>query len=319
MQNTCRGNSGLTGSGQRDCTSYKCSERSIASPNPGLVSPCSSHTGWNGNVFTHPFSDDFTRMRLVPANGTVVLRGDNGRTYRQRLVNGTATFTQPNDLPVGRYTVSLNIPGYRSWKSKSVPDEGIVGVEPGLTSRAVLMFRPNARSTVRVKVKSIDSSGPPWMQRILPGYVSIDRDGSIIQGGTERILLLPVPVGRILEKEVPFTDVRLSTSTTEFVFRNVEPGLYSFQLTDRSFTAYKTVSNTAGFVYVFADGRPPYYGEAASAPEFINGLCAKDVRAGWVAGGPIADPTTGTIWRPTPCDSPSGPPGASGGGGGGTA
>lgn len=318
IQNTCRGNSGITGSGQRDCTSYKCSEESIARPNPGLVSPCSSHAGWNGNVFAHPFSDDFTRMRIQPASGTVVLRAEDGTVYRKRLVNGTAVFSQPNDLPVGRYRVTLNVPGYLPWKSKSVPDDGMVGVEAGLTSRAVLMFRPRARSTVRVNVHSVDSSGPPWLQRFLPGYVKLSESGAIIQGGTERILLMPVPVGRIRSSEVPYVDVRLSTSTTQFVWRNVEPGLYSFQLTDPGFTAYKSVSNTAGFVYVFADGRPPYYGESSEPAEWVNGLCAKDVRAGWVAGGPIANPDTGEIWRPTPCDSPSGPGGASGAGGGGT-
>lgn len=316
IRNTCQGITTRTGSDKRDCVPYKCAEEAIAQPNPGLLKPCAAHGGWSQKIFSYPWSGELTSMRLGPARGRVTLQEVRGtRTFSQPLRGGTAQF---RGLPVGSYRVVYSTPGYRQWKSKSVPSSNIVAVEAGLNSRAVLMFRPTARGRVNIKVRSVDSSGPPWMMRNLTGYVGITKDGRIVEGGTERLYLVPAPQGRLLQRDKPYADVVRSSSTTEFRFTNVEPGLYSFELSDTGYNSFKSVSNTAGFIYVFPNGTA-YYGESSQAPEYVNGLCATDVRDRWVAGGPIADPDTGVIWEPQPCTLPGGPSPPSGGGGGGTA
>lgn len=314
IRQTCVGTVSMSGSDQRDCTAYKCAEKAIASPNPGLVQPCAAHDGWDPSIFSGNWSEQFTSMMLAPASGSVVLRNRaDGRTWSKPLNSGTAQFT---DLPVGIYQVQFVPPGYRPWRSKSVPSSGDVAVEAGLNSRAVLMYRPVGRATVRVKVRTVDGSGPPWVARTLPGYVSLAPDGSIMQGGREEIRLVPVPQGRLLDADKPATMVVQSTSTTEFVFRNVEPGLYSFELSDPAYRSFKPLQHTAGFIYVFPNGSV-FTGFTSQLPEFVNGTCAKNVRDAWVANGPVRDPVSGQVWVPTPCDAPAGaaPPGGGGGGG----
>lgn len=317
---SCTGPVGSSGGDGRDCGAFKCSNFRLARPNPGLVTPCEQHSGWSQSIFSQPWAVNFTRMLLGPARGTVTLRRQtDGYRKSVRLDSGTAHF---RDMPFGTYDVLFDVPGYERWRSKSVPSSGAVAVEPGLNSRAVLMYRPAATGRVDVRVRSVDASRPPWEIRNLTGYVKIDEWGRIIQGGRERIYLVPVPQGRLLRRDMPFIEVPVSSSTQWFRFTKVPPGLYSFELADENYVSFKHVQNTAGFIYVGTNGAT-YYGDRqrlqGRTPEFVNGLCARYVREGYLGRRHVNPDDPDQVWNPKPCSSPRGPGPSHGTGGGGTA
>ncbi|MCW2927683.1 MAG: hypothetical protein JWM86_1651 [Thermoleophilia bacterium] len=291
------------GGANRDCLAFKCANPQWANAVRGQ---CQAQGAWRS---TSP-RDEFSSIRVVPAQGTVRLRR-GGRTYGPyRLAAGTVTV---KNLPVGRYAIDMDVTNgsSRLWRSKSVPSSGQIAVEAGLNSRAVLMFRPAARGTVRIDIDGIDSS-IPWAPRTFDGYTEIDKWGNTINGGTDTVRLVPVPKGRLLWRDTASVTVQQTLSTRAFVFTDVEPGLYSYELADPTYTYFKQVTNTAGFIYVYPDGRV-YYGVGA-VPKWINGMCAQYVRLPYVGE---TRPDLGFTSPIGPCRSSTGNTPTGGGNGGG--
>ena len=320
IRRTCDGpRNTMRGSDERDCIAFKCADREIAAmPSRGLDQECTTFPGWTPPSNWPGIGSFFTKMATTPARGNVSLRSvKTGRVYGPRpIVSGRAEF---KDLPVGEYIVNANVSGSdRLWRSKSVPSTQRVAVEAGLNSRAVLLFRPRATGRVTVPVRSVDAS-IPWYPRELQGWVTIDRSGNLIQSNQPiKLCLVPVPQGRLVGEDIPCAKFPQRSSTTEFVFPNVEPGLYSAQISDGSYNSFMSLSGTAGFMWVKENGGVMHQVNNTTAPfEYVQGLCAKYVRETVV--GDTINPVTGTRIPPVqPCDGPSGAAGPGGGGGGGT-
>lgn len=317
IQNTCDGPaSTLIGSDERDCTAFKCANADIAKANPGLKTPCSSYPGWKDPNSWNFLQRMFTKVVTQPVTGSVRLKNvTTGTIYGPITFNaGRADF---KGLPIGEYEVLPNVNGSsRLWKSKSVPSSQVVAVEAGINSRAVLVFRPQPTGHVTVPVRSLDSS-IPWDPRALPGWVHIDDWGNVQQSPQPvEICLVPVPQGRLVGSDIPCRKFKPLSSTTEFHFPNVEPGLYSAQLSTQGYTRFMSLSGTAGFIWVPEGGGEIEKLNNSGAPfEFVNGLCAKFVRQTVV--GTTTNPVTGTPIPPVQSCSAGGPAGGPGGGGGG--
>lgn len=303
------------GSDERDCIAYKCADPDItAMPGQGNVG-CASMPGWEPPSQWDQSERDQTSVVMSPAQGSVTLKSTRtGRVFGPiTLQSGRATFL---DMPVGEFEVTTSIRGTAiPWRSKSVPSTGLVAVEPGLNSRAVLLFRPPPTGRVKIEVSSIDVT-KPWQPVPYPGLVSLEPDGTLVDSGsTVKICLVPAPQGRLVDAEVKCIQVARSTSTVVFNFTDVEPGLYTAYLGDPTYNDFYPLSGTAGFLWVPEGGEATGSKGAPTKITYVNSMCASDVRKAMVAGG-TTDPTTG---KPVePCSSPSGPPPAGGGGGGGS-
>ncbi len=323
IRGTCDGPRNLLrGSDDRDCVAFKCADWEIAAMSShGLDQECSTHPGWtrpsNWLPNGHSNGPYFTKMTTRPVTGSIRLRSvRTGRTYGPvGLVSGRAEF---RDLPVGEYEVLANVDGSsRLWRSKSVPSTQRVAVEAGLNSRAVLVFRPQATGRVVVPVRSLDGS-IPWDPRPLTGWVSIDKSGNVVQSNARvKLCLVPVPQGRLIGQEIPCGRFPQRSSTTEFTFTGVEPGLYAATISDGSYNSFLPISGTAGFLWVRPNGTTHQVNSTTAPFEYVQGLCAEYVR----------DTVVGDTWDPVndvrippvqPCDGPSGAAGPGGGGGGGT-
>lgn len=312
---SCRPPTGAVGSDNRDCVAYKCADSTIATT-PALAAGCSSYPGWKPPTSLAVF---FTTVVMEPAKGSITLRDVKPPYTRYgpvALNRGRADF---KNLPIGEFDVVPSITGSnRLWRSKSVPSTQRVTVEAGINSRAVLVFRPKATSTVSVPVRSVDGS-VPWSPRNLTGWVSIDDNGAVRPPSTVpvEICLVPVPQGRLVSEDVPCGKFTQQASTTHFTFRNVEPGLYSAELSYDGYKRFLHMSGTAGYVWVTGTGVITKLNGSTAAFEHVNGLCAKNVRARHV--GKTRNPVTGSPIAPVkPCSSPGGTPPPGGGGGGGT-
>ena len=309
---TCDGPAAATaGSDERDCSSYKCADPDIAI---GSGVGCESRPGWRHPSTWSGIERIMTAVAIQPASGSIRLRSlEDGSVHGPvSLQNGRAAFT---NLPIGEFEITANISGsWVKWPSKSVPSTNIVASEPGLNSRAVLLFRPPATGAVTFRVSSLDIT-VPWNPVPYQGWIGLTPDGAVIDGGPPvKLCLVPVPQGRLVADEVPCIEVPRGTSTTEFPFRNVPPGLYAPYIADPSYVSFMPLDNSGGFIYVPASGPAiTAHGPTSEPVEYVETVCAKNVRDGMV--GQI-NPETGT--PVTSCSSPTGPapPGGSSGLGG---
>jgi hypothetical protein len=315
IANTCDGPvNARNGSDERDCVAFKCADAEIAAPDPGLVTPCSSFPGWAPPTGLQMF---FTKVVTEPVTGSITLRNTaSGQQFGPVSLNqGRADF---RDLPIGEYEVITSVPGGdRLWRSKSVPSRQVVTVEAGINSRAVLLFRPRATGFVTVPVRSVDSS-IPWSPVQHQGWVGVDNDGNVQESSApEQICLVPVPQGRLAAEDIPCQDFTRESSTTEFRFTDVEPGLYSAQLSRDGYTTFMSINGSAGFIWISEDGPPITTLTNDGTPfEYVAGLCAKNVRDSIV--GTTTNPVTGQAISPVqPCNSGGGGVSVGGGGGGG--
>lgn len=312
---TCDGNGSSAGADDRDCVAFKCADSDIAAMGRGRGAACESYPGWTPPNQWPARVHEFSRVHLVPVEGSVQLRHiPTGDVY------GPVTFNQGRaqfkNLPVGDYQVLPNvIGGDRRWRSKSVPSEDTVTVEAGLNSRAVLVYRPLATGAISIPVRSEDRS-IPWAPVPYEGWADINDYGALTDHAQPRkICLVPVPKGRLLMDEIPCIEVPRSTSTTSFEFTGVEPGLYSVELSNDDYTKFMSLDGTAGFMFIPASG-PPTYSLTGTEIEYVQGLCAKYVRQ--TVEGATWDPVNAKPISPVePCGSSGGspPPGGSGGGG----
>lgn len=314
IRQTCDGPQGSRGGDNRDCIAFKCADTEIASMRSRGAS-CESYPGWKPPNQWPAHVHSFSRVRMVPVQGSVRLRHvESGTVYGPQPFNaGRAQF---KNLPVGDYEVLPTVSGGdRLWRSKSVPSTGIVTVEAGLNSRAVLVYRPLATGAISIPVNSVDRS-IPWAPVPYPGWVDIDDNGVITEGTQPvEVCLVPVPKGRLLTSDVPCIQVPRSSSTTEFRFENVEPGLYAVELSKGGYTRFMDLDGTAGFMFIPETG-PPTTSLTGTQIEYVEGLCAQNVRETVV--GATWDPVENKPISPVePCSSPGGasPPGGSGGGG----
>jgi hypothetical protein len=141
-------------------------------------------------------------------------------------------------------------------------------------------------------------------------------DGAIVDSNAKvKLCLVPVPQGRLVGDDIPCIEVERGLSTTTFPFTNVPPGLYGAYVTDPDYIDFKPLDNSGGFVYVPASGPAiTAHGPVDGPVEYVDTLCAKNVRDGMVASGTI-NPQNGQPVEE--CSTPSGPPppgGADGGG-----
>ncbi|MCW2924516.1 MAG: hypothetical protein JWM98_1920, partial [Thermoleophilia bacterium] len=220
------------------------------------------------------------------------------------------------DLPVGEYDVRASVSGSgRPWKSKSVPSTGKVSVEAGLQSRAVLVFRPAAKGSASIPIRSTDFT-IPWQSREWQGWVTVDKNGNTnTQAGKAQICLVPSPQGRLVGEDIPCEDFDLREGMPSFEFKDVEPGLYSAEILVPP-NSYLPLSGTGGYLWVRDNGgvvTHPSNG-ANTTFEYVKGNCAENVRNSIQGVTPPA-PYEDWVWQP--CNSPGGGSSAGGSGGGG--
>ncbi len=304
IQNTCDGPAAQTaGADERDCIAFKCADPFIA-PNSGVG--CDTMPGWSPPSSWSSSERTFTTVSFMPGSGSISLKSvEDGSTYGPiTLENGRAEFT---NLPTGEFEVTASVNGgYVPWRSKSVPSSQFVASEPGLNSRAVLVYRPAPTGAVTLRVRSMDIT-VPGEHMPFEGWPTITTLGEVYDSTIERtVCLVPVPQGRLDDGDVPcITKIRSST-TTEFEFTDVHPGLYAAYLVDPTYMRFYPLGNHGGFIYVPTSGPAvTAHGPVTEPIEYVAPLCAKEKRQGLVDAGFI-DPATGEVV--TPCSVPDGPP-----------
>lgn len=309
---TCDGpESARSGADERDCVAFKCADPDIA---VGSGVGCESMPGWRQPSSWSAIQRLMTSISLRPGSGTITLRSrQDGSTHGPvALVGGRAEF---EDLPIGEFDITASIAGgYVPWRSKSVPSSNIVASEPGLNSRAVLVYRPPPTGAVTIAVSSLDIT-VPWEPVEYTGWPQIDNDRNLTNPNTPvKLCLVPAPQGRLVDGDVPCIEVPRSSATTVFPFTNVQPGLYAAYIADEDYVSFKPLSNHGGFIYIPASGPAvTAHGPVTGPIEYVESMCARNVRDGMVGS---INPETGQPVEA--CSSPSGPPPPGGGGGGGS-
>jgi hypothetical protein len=310
MDRSCTAASTGNGSDGRDCRPWKCADYDTLLAGGARGQRCETLTGWVPPTLresVNPTSLTYTQMRLRPAVGTVSLRRVSDGT-----MFGPITLTDSRvifrGLPVGAYQPIVNVDGTgRLWRSKSVPSTAEITVEAGLTSRALLVYRPLADNSFTVPMRMRDDAiplEPTWH----PGWPAVRPDGSIYWPNSSfTYCLVPVPQGRLLLSERSCATGRRSASTPSFTFDNIEPGLYSSAVTDgRNYSRFVGLTGTGGYIYVSDDGTVQTTADGRlGSVELLNTVCPADKRDQAILDGKLD-----ANGRPlTSCRSAPPPPG----------
>jgi hypothetical protein len=220
--------------------------------------------------------------------------------------------------PAGQYA------GWLPWMSHSLPAAGKATAEPGLTTRAITMFRPPARvAPVRIGIEDDDVS-VPWAHVVTQGLQA---------GESMTFSLVPASSGRTDLSQM----VTVDGPADEADFPNLDPGLYANYVHKKS--GYNQVlRNTPGFLWVPSDSNtdtvPSTFASTpwASLPAVQHQFCVPTERQAlpltpdgkFFATGPDknGDGVIGDDYPYSPCDpspppgsTPPQPPGENGGGG----
>jgi hypothetical protein len=243
-------------------------------------------------------------MIMRPAVGTATLEhvvtGD--RIGPLTLTAGRASFA---GVAPGRYRAIIDAPGAtRIWRSKSLPSSGAVLVEPGVHTRAVRVFRPEPTGVLRLRFRTHDWSNdlePSWVDG-WPEYVN----GVLTDmAWTERLCLVPRPLGRLVRADVPCFDVPRTQAAVAFTAPGIEPGMYEARVSNEWYSGFWWAEETSGFIFVGEDGSMAWRddtsdGSGSVLPTISNSLCS-DQRRQIIRGVGAAlcyPPYDGPAWVP---------------------